>query len=654
MTTLALQFQDAALRGDAQYDDAPAPLAGGRWLVGRQRGDGLEWAFAAGTLAGMNWLTADFLLDGLETLCLALEFQEGEGGPVCRHTFSLLPQCQARMRAPLACVDMRQLSIAREGAYLKPRFRGLPVDLARVDRLRLGVHNKSDPPARWCLTPPVASAGEPAKLTDPMLPRGVILDALGQSAQRDWPTKTRSADEVTARLRKQLADSPRQAWPAWFGRWGGWTRLRFDATGFFRTHHDGGRWWLVDPDGLAFWSAGVDCVRPDTDACCQTLEKALADPAPAREGFVNYLRENFIRAFGADDWQRRWATITLAHLRAFGFNTMANWSQWAVAREAGMPYVRALEARLPRTPRIFRDLPDVFSPDFAADAAEFAAPLAETRDAPGLLGYFLMNEPKWGFAQFSPIQGVLMQSEQCHTRKALRDWLAERCPDDRALAERWGMDVSFERVERGRWTQAFSPAAQEDLLAFSVITARKLFETLSAACRAVDPNHLNLGARYYTMPPEWVVQSMGCFDVFSMNYYAEQIRKDIGGICQALGRPALIGEFHFGALDAGLPASGIGRVRDQAQRGQAYRRYVEDAAAQPWCVGAHWFMLYDQSAMGRHDGECYNIGFLDACNRPYEPLAQAARAAHERIYEVAAGQAPPYEEAPEYLPQLFL
>jgi hypothetical protein len=81
--------------------------------------------------------------------------------------------------------------------------------------------------------------------------------------------------------------------------------------------------------------------------------------------------------------------------------------------------------------------------------------------------------------------------------------------------------------------------------------------------------------------------------------------------------------------------------------------YLEDAAAQPWCVGAHYFIMYDQSALGRFDGEAYNIGFLDVCNRPYEPLCAAARASHERLYDVASGKVAPYADAPEYLLKLF-
>ena len=166
---------------------------------------------------------------------------------------------------------------------------------------------------------------------------------------------------------------------------------------------------------------------------------------------------------------------------------------------------------------------------------------------------------------------------------------------------------------------------------------------------------MNLGIRYYTVPPAWAVDGMRSFDVFSMNCYKQRLlAEEMAKISAMLEMPIMVGEWHFGALDAGLPASGIGHVPDQISRGKAFRVYVEDAAAKPWCVGVHYFTLYDQSALGRFDGENYNIGFVDTCNKPYAPLADAARASHERLYQVAAGQLEPYDEVPEYLPLLFL
>jgi hypothetical protein len=69
--------------------------------------------------------------------------------------------------------------------------------------------------------------------------------------------------------------------------------------------------------------------------------------------------------------------------------------------------------------------------------------------------------------------------------------------------------------------------------------------------------------------------------VFSINCYMERVPADkLRPLSEKLGMPILIGEWHFGALDVGLPASGIGRVANQEERGKAFRVYLETAAAE--------------------------------------------------------------------------
>ena len=303
---------------------------------------------------------------------------------------------------------------------------------------------------------------------------------------------------------------------------------------------------------------------------------------------------------------------------------------------------------------IYRDFPDVFDPRWEADAARFGEQLAATRDDPALIGYFLMNEPTWGFARETPASGMLFNSPRCATRRALADALAQKYGDDRAISNAWGFATTLAAIREGEWRLPLTPPAERDLADFSTVMVDKFFSALSASCRRVDPNHLNLGIRYHATPPAWAVTGMRSFDVFSMNCYDTRIRSgEMEKIAALLKMPVMVGEWHFGAHDVGLPAAGIGHVRTQDDRGRAYRVYVEDAAAKSWCVGVHYFILYDQSALGRFDGECYNIGFLDVCNRPYEALCSAARASHERLYDVATGKAQPYADAPEYLPKLF-
>lgn len=661
-----------SLLGHLQPDAALAPIYDAAWYTAAAEGDGLACTFLAGALAGMNYLTADMLIDGNLLVVFLLTLQEGENGPRFGLLFSGLNQCSFRVRMPLEAVNQNRWRYGREGAWLKPMCQGERVNLERVDRLALTVLRKSDRPARFCLTPLSATVQEPPPLTELILPAGPLIDELGQSMLHDWPAKSRSAGEVTARLRHQLQTAPQHRWPEGWSRWGGWMDKRFDPSGFFRTHHEGapqggGRWWLVDPDGCAFWSAGMDCVRVDTNAAYDGLKQALSW-MPDLEGeyaaiyepgyespTINYLAAHFIRAFGPEKWYPNWAAIALGELRRLGFNTVANWSDWQIASQTGFPYVRPLHPQFVNTPLIYRDFPDVFDPGFEQDAAAFAEQLRPTADDPAMIGYFLMNEPTWGFATETPAAGMLFNREHCAARAALADWLRLKYGRDDALSAAWGVGVTLEAIKEGIWRIPITAAAQADLAAFSEIMVEKLFTGLSDACKRVDAHHLNLGARYYTVPPAWAIKGMRCFDVFSMNCYQERVPADqVKQIHDALGMPVMIGEWHFGALDAGLPGSGIGHVRDQTARGQAFRVYVEDAAAQPYCIGTHYFTLYDESALGRFDGENWNIGFMDVCNRPYKPLAEAARATHERLYEVAAGRVTPYNEVPEYLPKLFL
>jgi hypothetical protein len=660
-----IRLEPTALLGGLVRQDAEAPLEAGTWYLAADEAAGLECRVAPGTLEQAHWLTADLLADGNETPVFVLELQEADGGAVFRLSFGVLNQCSARMAAPLSATGMGRWGLSRQGAWLKPRCGGRRVDPARVDRLRLLVSRKGDADVRWCMTPLRAVRHQPPPLREPLLPAGPLVDALGQSTIRRWPTRTRSAKQLTARLRAQRAAADAHRWPDGFSRWGGWTAKRFRASGFFRTHHDGRRWWLVDPEGFAFWSSGLDCVRCRTPMAFDGLEAALSWMPEADGEFadmyrtaagrrtIDYLAGNFLRAFGPDRYRRDWGAVALGFCRQFGFNTIGNWSDIALAAGARYPYVRPMRRHLPNTPTIYRDFPDVFAPSFAADAEAFARPLRETADDPALIGYFMDNEPTWGFAEEPPAAGMLFTTPRCATREALADFLRKRYGDEAALRKAWRMKASLAEVAEGAWTRRLTAPATADLEAFSEIMVDKLLAGLTDACRRADPNHLNLGVRYYTVPPAWALRPMRRLDVFTMNHYAPWVAADLAAPIEALNLPLMIGEWHFGALDAGPPTAGLQRVADQAARGQAFRAYAESAAARPFCVGAHYFTLYDQAPLGRHDGENFNLGFLDACNRPYEPLAAAARATHERLYAVADGQQAPFSDRPEYLPKHF-
>jgi len=120
---------------------------------------------------------------------------------------------------------------------------------------------------------------------------------------------------------------------------------------------------------------------------------------------------------------------------------------------------------------------------------------------------------------------------------------------------------------------------------------------------------------------------------------------DDGGDSRRHGAAILIGEFHFGVPGRGL-AAGLVQVREQAERGVAYRYYPEQAAAFPAFIGSSWSQWIDQPCTGRMVGENYNIGLVDVSNRPYLELIEAMRNTHRRIHDVHNGTIASFDTKP--------
>jgi hypothetical protein len=173
-----------------------------------------------------------------------------------------------------------------------------------------------------------------------------VVDKLGQWTVKDWPGKTKDEAELKTLLESQLAAAQTSSFPETWSKYGGWKAKKFEATGFFRTHHDGTRWWLVDPDGFAFVSVGVDCIRSNASGVItgqEDLFEWLPDTADilykkgysGRDKYVqaDFYQFNLMRVFG-ESWREKWETITSGQIREFGINTIGNWSDIEYARKA--------------------------------------------------------------------------------------------------------------------------------------------------------------------------------------------------------------------------------------------------------------------------------------------------------------------------------
>lgn len=511
---------------------------------------------------------------------------------------------------------------------------------------------------------------------DVQLPDEVLTDSLGQNKRKDWNGKTKDIEELTAILKAQVKDAE-QGYPFenW-SEWGGWKEKKLaEGTGFFTKYKVDGRWWLADPDGYAFFSMGPDCVNVPVDCRVDGIEKWLEwlpdenEPAYAelfskrqetpdrrrQTKLFSYAGANLYRVFGSD-WYAVWKEMITGQLMQMGMNTLGNWSDRRLFADTKLPYVTSLPEFPETKTKIFRDFPDVFSDEYTENAKKNAQALAAKKDDPMMIGYFLRNEPSWAFVDNLVLADeVLYNPQRTVCKEKLVEELKEKYHEIKALNRAWNVNLqSFDDLYRSmRDVSSNSDAARVDMKAFSKKMLRAYVEIPSKACREVDPNHMILGMRWAWISDPDLVTGWENFDVFSINCYAIDPTSAIAHVAElGVDLPVMIGEFHFGALDAGLSATGLEGVRTQADRGKAYRYYCERVAAHPYGVGCHYFQCYDQFLLGRFDGENYNIGLFDICSRPYEDMASQVKECSEGAYRIADGQQEPTQEKAVSVPMI--
>jgi len=343
-------------------------------------------------------------------------------------------------------------------------------------------------------------------------------------------------------------------------------------------------------------------------------------------------------------------------LKANGLNTLGNWSDRKLFGRADIPYVFMLD-RFPETKQfIFRDFPDVLSAEFAQDAETCAQYLAPYANDPFMIGYFLRNEPSWAFVDnLVAADEVLYNPQPSACKNKLIEYLKEKYMDPQTLSKAW--NHRFESFDDLRLSisraSSLSAQAEADLRAFSRILLDAYVSIPSKACRKIAPNHLNLGMRWAWISDPDLISGWENFDVFSINCYAVDPTPALDNVVKlGVDLPIMIGEYHFGALDTGLTSTGLEAVTNQYERGKAYRYYTERVAAHPYGVGCHWFQCYDQFALGRFDGENYNIGLFDICSLPNDAMMKAVKDCAGQIYQVAQGTIPPIAEKPASIPMI--
>ena len=463
---------------------------------------------------------------------------------------------------------------------------------------------------------------------DAVLGGNPLIDEFGQYVHADWPGKARSEADLKKSWAAETAALQGSATNPAPGRdeYGGFADTQARATGFFRVEQIDGRWWFVTPAGHLFYSVGVNGIGPGSGTRVTGRADMFAALPPALPGLTNYParvpgREkvdgqqvnfygaNLQRRFG-DDWRLPWARLTAQRFAAWGLNTTygTGLSEALDQTPLNQPYVTYLRGF--QTANSIMGLPDVYAESFPnLVRAEAMRQLTPRKNDPYLLGYFIGNEPPWPGRE-SQFVDLVLQGPATEMRKHFQAGLA---------------NGDTPEIRRQLVLDAFA----------------RYLAVINTAVKEADPNHLNLGIRFGGTPPDYVIALARDFDVYSLNKYRWEPPPDyLNKIYALVHRPMLLGEFHFGVPGRGL-APGLVLTMNQAERGVAYRYYVEHAAAHPEVIGTHWFQWIDQPATGRPDGENYNIGWVDVTDQPYPELVAAAKVTHARLFAIHSGKIPP-------------
>ena len=480
-----------------------------------------------------------------------------------------------------------------------------------------------------------------------------FIDPYGQFKFKDWPGKIKSDADLQANRdaeAKELATS--KTGPAEWDKWGGWAKgPKLEATGNFHTGKIKDKWWLVDPDGNLFFSFGLTCVSPGgwgetpiggREAWFE-LPTDKADPLQAYftkmyswgGGYYSgktprgydFSRANLYRKYGPD-WTKTYPGIVQDRLRAWGINTLGNWSNYRISQMDRTPYTTTFFYSVPNLKNNKAKFPDVFDPGFVAaldrGAAQF---LKGTTTDPWCIGYFVDNEMGWGGDTTLADYSLASPAKQ-GAKQRLGAWLQERYKTIDELNTAWGTKwASWDAFAADMATDT----AKKDLTEFTGLVAETYFRSIRDAIKKIAPNKLYLGCRSVGGSANVIAAAVKYCDIVSYNRYCASVR-DIR-LPDNYDAPVIIGEFHFGSSDRGPFGPTLFSADNQEDRAKKLTAYIQSALDNPQIVGAHWFQYGDEAPTGRIDGENGQEGFVDICDTPYVETIRASRALAEAMYQ---------------------
>ncbi len=490
----------------------------------------------------------------------------------------------------------------------------------------------------------------------------VLVDRFGQTTLKDFPGKVKDEADLKADVAGEAAYwATYKPLPtdSWGGQPGSGEKLGLKGSGFFRVEKKDDRWLLLDPDGNVTFHAGV-CdfgYNPGDEATYIKDRREIFEWIPPLEGefasafhpdkfwradAFSFYAANVIRKYGSGVTKDEQITRLIDRVRAVGFNAIGAFSAASPAfAEKHIPRMQHVGFS-PALPGL-RGIADPFDASARQKMEEqFAKSLPPAANDPLIIGYFFGNEQ--GFEDIP--RSVAQLAGKYAAKRKLVEMLQGKYPTIADFNLAWGLEIADFAALADKALPVTTQAAFSDMQAYTELFLDAYFRFLTETFRKYDKNHLMVSNRWQpgTANNETLCRIGGKYmDVISINYYGWGVDRDlIERIYHWTGdKPQMWSEFFFSGAPESNAAAYNRDMATQKLRGQAYRQYVEHAAATGFVIGTEWFSLIDQAVTGRWfsklNGERANNGLFNACDRPYDACLREMADAHRNIYDVLLG-----------------
>jgi len=495
-----------------------------------------------------------------------------------------------------------------------------------------------------------------------------MVDRFGQDFSHEFAARIKSEEELQedARTEQQYYDAfPKAQRDSFGGFLGSSEALGLTKTGFFHVEKIGEKWFLVNPEGNAFFHLGINGFNPSDDYTYTEGREDIFEWLPPRDGefatawhhedywnsrAISFYLANVIRKYGKPYNHEEWATRMIDRVRALGFTSIGCFSAIPnAARQKNFPYVSSfgfwgLGYDIPGAREFF----DPFNPSVVRRIDEiFARTVAPRADDPLLIGYYLANEQ--GVEDLPKALAALDSSFAA--KQALVDFLKNKYTNIAAFNAAWEMNVdSFDELV-GQGLPVSTRAANADMTEFVEIFLNKYYSLLHDTFRKYDKNHMLIGSRWQpgTANNEILVRTCAKYcDVISVNYYTMAFDRDyLDRLHRWSGdKQFLLSEWYYSNTSETGLGSSHNPVNSQRERGLAYRNYVEQTASMDYVVGIEWFTLIDQARAGRYfernTGERSNTGIFSVTDRPWKDFVAEVVKTNLRIEDIVLKRERPF------------